>query len=669
MSTQALSIQAAPGSFRPDIEGLRALAVSGVVAFHFGMTGLPGGFVGVDIFFVISGYLITRHLQQEIARSGTVNLWRFYGRRARRLLPASLFVILATLLFGYFILAPSEQQFYSKGSLFASSYMINLWLIRWAVDYFASDASNNPFIHYWSLSVEEQFYLVWPALLLVLARVCPGKRGLFLLLAAVAAVSFALSWRMTAISQPWAFYFSPLRAWEFAAGGLASMAVSQEWARRFRFSPVLGWLGLVLIAAAYLTVTEDIPFPGSIALVPVLGTVLVLLSGAHESRAGPRSVLALQPFQEIGKLSYSLYLWHWPVIVYAGILEPDLSIADRLLCLALTLVLSLFSYHFIENPVRHSGWLAARTSRSLGLAALLTAAGATVAYGSATLAGLNLDSEQRQVLKSAERKSAAREFDSACVLERDEIAPRACEFGAKNPKKTIVLFGDSHADHWSTPLKRIAENNGWRLVTYLKSSCPAASVTTWNSVLARDYSECDQWRKLVLGEIASLKPDVVILSQYSSSYVRNDINYISSYQIDVSAWAKGIKRTVETLKDTGSDIVLLRDGPLHKSYLDKCVARALWQDENPSVCDTPRDEAVEETIPAAERRVVSEVGNASYVDVVDLFCNKTTCPAVIDGKLTFRDRHHIATPYAESLAASLQRAIFGETIVGAVRKE
>ncbi|HXV29275.1 MAG TPA: acyltransferase family protein [Sinorhizobium sp.] len=653
-----MSVQTASGAFRPDIEGLRALAVSGVIAFHFGVTGLPGGFVGVDIFFVISGYLITRHLQQEIARTGTVDLWRFYARRARRLLPASLFVILTTLLFGYFILAPSEQQFYAKGSLFASAYMINLWLIRWTVDYFATDASNNPFIHFWSLSVEEQFYLLWPALLLVFAKLRPGKGSLFVLLALVAAASFAFCWRMTAISQPWAFYFSPSRAWEFAFGGLASMALPQEWARRFRYSPVLGWLGVLLIAAAYLSVTEDIAFPGSIALVPVLGTLMVLLSGAHEGGAGPKSILALQPLQVIGRLSYSLYLWHWPVIVYAGILKPDLTIVDRLSCLAVTLVLSLFSYRFIENPVRHNGWLAAKTSRSLGLAALLTGTGATLAYGSAALASYSLDGSQRLILQSAERKSAARERDSACVLEREAVQPKACAFGAANPKKTVVLFGDSHADHWSTPLKTIAENNGWRLVTYLKSSCPAADVLIWNGVLMRDYDECDQWRKRAFREIASLKPDLVILSQYSSSYVRNDMNH-TAHQITVPEWAAGIRRSVERLENAGSDVVLLRDVPVHKVHLDKCVARALWQERSPDICDTPRGEAVEETIPAAERKI-TQASNADYVDLVDLFCNRTTCPAMIGGKLTFRDRHHIATPYAASLAPRLQHALFGE---------
>lgn len=655
--TGHMRLPAASGEFRPDIEGLRALAVSGVIAFHFGMSGLPGGFVGVDIFFVISGYLITRHLQQEIARSGSVDLWRFYARRARRLLPASFFVILTTLLAGYFILAPSEQQFYSKGSLFASAYMINLWLIRWTVDYFATDASNNPFIHFWSLSVEEQFYLVWPALLLLLAKFRPGKGGLAVLLAVVAAVSFAFCWRMTAISQPWAFYFSPFRAWEFALGGLASMPLPQEWARRFRFSPVLGWIGLLLIAVAYLTVTEAVPFPGSIALLPVAGTVVVLLSGAHASGAGPKALLALQPLQQIGKLSYSLYLWHWPVIVYAGILKPELTIADRLLCGVVTLALSVFSYRFIENPVRHNGWLAAKTGRSLALAVLLTGAGTTLAYGSAALASRSLDAEQRQVLRSAERQSAAREFDTACVVAREDVQPKACSFGAADPKKTIVLFGDSHADHWSTPFKRIAEEKGWRLVTYLKSSCPAASVPVWNGILMRMYDECDEWKERVFREIASLKPDMVILSQYSSSYVRNEMNHTSK-PIGLEAWTAGVRRTIERLEGAGSEVVLLRDGPVHKAYLDKCVARALWQDRSPSVCDTPRTEAVEEAIPAAERDI-AEALKADYVDLVDLFCNETVCPAVIDGKLTFRDRHHIATAYAESLAPQLQRAVFG----------
>ncbi|TXR49998.1 acyltransferase family protein [Phyllobacterium endophyticum] len=654
-------------SFRPDIEGLRALAVSGVVAFHFGLTQLPGGFVGVDIFFVISGYLITRHLQQEIARHGTVNLWTFYARRARRLLPASLFVILVTLVAGYFILAPSEQQLYSKGALFASTYIINLWLIRWSLDYFAVDASNNPFIHFWSLSVEEQFYLAWPALLLLFARMRPGKHGVLLLMIGVAVISFALCAWLTTVSQPWAFYFSPLRAWEFALGGLASMAVLNNWSRRFSYSPAMGWLGLVMIIAAYLSVSEESAFPGFIALIPAAGTVMVLLSGVHESLLGPRRILALAPMQLTGKLSYSLYLWHWPVIVYGTMLIPDLTLIHRVLLLVLTFALSLFSYHFVENPIRQNKWLVAGTRRSLVFAGLLTVTGVTVAYASATLAKHNLTPQQQAILETAERPSAVRAKDKSCVLDLETVKPKPCVFGAQSSSETVVLFGDSHADHWSTPLVDIAEKDNLRLVTYLKSSCRATRITTRDSKLRREYTECNDWRELALKEILAMKPRTVIISQLAISNLPNEIGDPSEFAARKQQWAQGLKSTVETLGNAGINVVFIRDVPTHTSYLDKCVARALWQKRDPSVCDTPRAAAADDNDARIEQGIISGIKNARYVDMTSFFCSDTRCHAMIDGKLTFRDRHHIATPYAESLAAPLERAIFKQPIAGGVK--
>ena len=653
----------APASaFRPDIEGLRAIAVGGVVAFHFGMSGLPGGFIGVDIFFVISGYLITRHLMQEIGRSGTVDLWRFYGRRARRLLPASLLVIVATLVAGYFILAPSEQQLYAKGALFASSYVINLWLLRWSFDYFAVDTANNPFLHFWSLSVEEQFYLLWPAFLLLAMRLRPGPRGIALILGVVAVVSFGASAWMTSVAQPWAFYFSPLRAWEFAVGGLVSLAVVDRWASSFRFSPAMGWTGIALIATAYLTVSETDPFPGFIALMPVAGTAMLLLSGARRSVAAPAALLSLAPFQWTGKLSYSLYLWHWPVIVFATILWPDLSLAGRLACLAATVGLSMLSYHLVENPVRLSGWLSASSIRSLGLAGLLTSLGVTLSYGASQIAARSVDPNQKLIAESAARFSSARQVDTGCVASLEQTKPRSCSLGAAQPRKTIVLFGDSHADHWSTPLAKIAEANNWRVVTYLKSSCSVAAVPTWNVRLMRAYSECDEWRKTAMKEIADLRPDVVIVSQFSYSYVENDVNGGLDHLVSRNVWADGLRASLATLRDTSADVVLLRDVPVHKSYLDRCVARSLWQGRSAAVCDTPRNEAIDERVSETEQAATVGLRGVRYVDLTELFCNDTTCPAMIGGKLTFRDRHHIATPYAATLAGSMQRAIFGNQV-------
>ncbi|MGI6855678.1 acyltransferase family protein [Mesorhizobium sp. 1B3] len=654
-------------SFRPDIEGLRAIAVLGVVAFHFGLNQLPGGFAGVDIFFVISGYLITSHLQNEIAKRGTVDLWRFYARRARRLLPASLLVILITLLVGYFVLSPSEQQLYSKGALYASAYVINLWLIRWSLDYFAPDAADNPFIHFWSLSVEEQFYLAWPALLLLFAWLRPGKRGLAIQMGLVAAVSFAACAWLTTVSQPWAFYFSPFRAWEFAAGGLISLAVAQPWAREFRASPVLGWAGLVLIAVAYLTLSEEGAFPGIAALLPVVGTAIVILAGARQVATGPNRWLGNPVFQWVGKLSYSLYLWHWPVIVYATILKPELTLADRLGCLLLTFALSMLTYHLVENPIRRNGWLTARSRRSLGFAAMLTAMGVTVAYGSAGLAGSHVDSQQLFIQKSAERKSAAREAGSSCVstLEIDE--PVACELGDGKSQTTVVLFGDSHADHWSSPLAKIAREKGWRLVTYLKGACPAARVTVWSATMKRKFDECDRWRETAMRKIISLDPALVVVSQFSHHYVENDIEDNAYHPLDVGTWVEGVKSSLDTLRNAGIEVVLLRDVPLHKLDVSRCVQRALWQERGAAVCDTPRSQALDDRVYEAEKAAAAEMG-IPYVDTSGMFCDDRKCSSMIDGRLTYRDRQHIAAPYAESLAPSLERAVFPRLEAREVRR-
>ncbi|MCA0016098.1 acyltransferase [Mesorhizobium sp. B292B1B] len=650
-------------SFRPDIEGMRALAVAGVVAYHFGLTALPGGFAGVDIFFVISGYLITRHLLQEIGESGRLNLWRFYARRARRLLPASLFVILATLLAGAFILSPEEQALYSKGAMFASAYMINLWLIRWSFDYFASDAANNPFIHFWSLSVEEQFYLAWPALLVLAAWLRPGRRAAIVVIGVTGLVSFVACAWLTSVSPPWAFYFSPLRAWEFAAGGLATMVPASFLRYHPRLRAAQGWLGLALIAPAYLLLDEALPFPGLLALLPVVGTVLLLVSGAGERQAGgklagaPTAVLSLPPMQWIGRLSYSLYLWHWPVIVYAGMVTAELSGLDRFACLALTLMLSIFTYHVVENPVRRNGWLMASAARALVPAALLTGAGVVAAYANAKFAVHELDPEQRVIAQSAARPSTAR-ARGGCVLDYETVTPKPCVFGAKDAKGTIALFGDSHADHWSTPLIEAAEKRDYRVVTWLKSSCRASRLSTWSSKLKRDYAECDQWREQSIKEILALRPALVVISEIALTSSRKMAAGKDEPDSQDAEWKAGLRSTLETFSKAGLKVAFIRDVPFNDEQVDTCVARALWRGDTPSLCDQTRAYAANDAMAAVERDVVRSVPNASYVDMTDQFCNQTTCHVFIGGKIAFRDRHHLATAFAETLEKPLEKALF-----------
>lgn len=671
-------------SFRPDIQGLRALAVGGVVAYHFGLTALPGGFAGVDIFFVISGWLISTHLMQEIGDTGRLDLWRFYARRARRLLPAALFVILATLATGYFILAPQEQALYSRGAMYASAYAINLWLLRWSFDYFAADAASNPFIHFWSLSVEEQFYLAWPALLLLAAWLRPGRRMAVIVIGAAGLASFAACLWLTSAAPAWAFYFSPLRAWEFAAGGLATLAPMTVLQYRAWLRAALGWLGLALIAAAYLHLSENMPFPGWYALLPVVGTVLVLLSGAGAEQTngranwqalGPATALSLPPLQWIGTLSYSLYLWHWPVIVYAGMLVPDLTVPQRLGCGVLALALSAVTYHLIENPARRGAWLmagarsfpsaiqGARPLRAFpGLvlvpALVLTGTGVAVAYANAHLATRNIGPEQRGIVQAAEQPSIVRAVDKSCLLDFQTVTPKPCVFGAANAAHTIVLFGDSHADHWSTPLIEAAKRNDTKVVTYLKSSCRASRLSTFNTVLKRDYTECDAWREQAISDIIQARPRLVVISEFSIGNLTRDMPD-ASRTAEVERWQAGLRSTLQAFSRAGVETAVIRDTPINASFADSCVARALWWREAPSPhCDTPRADAANDSIAAAERAVVKSVPDTRYIDLTDRFCGPTACHVVISGKLAFRDRHHLATAFAETLEGPLERALF-----------
>ncbi|CDX18585.1 Acyltransferase 3 [Mesorhizobium plurifarium] len=661
-------MSASAQDFRPDIEGLRALAVAGVIAFHFGLTALPGGFAGVDIFFVISGYLITRHLVAEISDTGRLDLLRFYARRARRLLPAALFVIAATLAAGAIILSPEEQALYSKGAMFASAYMINLWLIRWSFDYFANDATSNPFIHYWSLSVEEQFYLAWPALLMLAAWMKPGKRAIIVAIGIVGLVSFILCAWLTSVSQPWAFYFSPLRAWEFAAGGLASTVPARLLQERLLLGRALSLAGLTMIGVAYLTFSEDAPFPGFLALLPVAGTVLLLKAEAAGARDGTphshnsgrnwvKAALALPPLQWIGRLSYSLYLWHWPVIVYAGMLAPELTPAERLSCLALTLALAAISYHLIENPIRRNGWLMANAARALVPALLLTGTGVAAAYGNARLAVHNLDAEQRVIAASAAEPSTAR-AKAGCVQDYETVTPRPCVFG--DGHRVIALFGDSHADHWSTPLIEAGRKNGYRVVTWLKNSCRASRISVWSSELKRPYAECDRWREQAIAGIIRAKPALVVISELALTSGRKMAGRGGDTDSQDADWRAGLRSTLTSLSQAGLKIAFIRDVPFNNANVDTCVARALWRNETPSRCDQTRAYAANDTMAAAERDIVDSIPNAAYVDLTDRFCSATICHVFIDGKLAFRDQHHMATPFAESLEPEMEKRVISK---------
>ncbi|HLA64460.1 MAG TPA: acyltransferase, partial [Rhodothermales bacterium] len=359
-------------AWRSDIEGLRGVAVLLVVLFHAGISGFAGGYVGVDVFFALSGYLITGILVREVERTGAVDLARFYARRVRRLLPASALVLLATVAFAFAFYSPLEQGQIAWTAVATASYLSNVHFAQAATDYFAVAVETNPLLHTWSLAVEEQFYLVWPALVWFGLRGAPSRRRLVAVVVAVTVASFgAAVWAMQT-APTWAFFGSPLRAWEFGVGALAAVLPSASLAVRARISALLGWTGLAAVVASGVFYSVQTPFPGATALLPVVGTVAVLLAGAWSPGRGVARVLGTWPLQQFGRLSYSWYLWHWPVFVFAEGLYGKGSLPVRLALLLFSLLLAEASYRLVEDPIRHHRWIAATPRRGLALLATLT---------------------------------------------------------------------------------------------------------------------------------------------------------------------------------------------------------------------------------------------------------------------------------------------------------
>jgi peptidoglycan/LPS O-acetylase OafA/YrhL len=640
--------------FRRDIEGLRAIAVLAVVGFHFGVRGIRGGFIGVDVFFVISGYLITGLLIQELDSNGKIDLMRFYGRRARRLLPAVLLMTVATLIAIAFVCAPADQIRFAASAAATSLYASNFLYLRDALDYFGAESATNPFLHTWSLGVEEQFYLVWPALLLLTCgrRVRPAR--LLVTLGSLTIASLALCVWLTGRDQPWAFYGSPARAWEFGAGGLAALPWVTDWARRTKWLPVAGWIAAAALLVCLVRITEASSFPGLIAVLPAAATVGLLVNGADQRERGVARILRTVPFQWIGRRSYSIYLWHWPIVTLALSLSPLLSVPWRLACGTLTVICAAASYRWVEDPIRNHPVFAASARRAVGLGACLTVAGVIAAIALVVF-GLHFGNSPAQKLITVTASQRSLATRNGCMVGPAKAEPVACWFGAASSPVTIVLFGDSHADQWSTPLAAIADAEGWRLVTYLKSSCPVADIPVYNGRLHRVIRECAPWRERTIDAIGQLHPNLVVVGEFSGDYIRSR-PAPGSKPTTRAVWAAGLKRSLTKLQERGSSIVLLRDIPTLHWEMRECLQNALWRGAS-TTCDVPRGLAINSELTQAETQLAASIQDVHFVDMTAQFCNQTTCPAEINGIPVYRDRSHMTNKFSATLAEPLRAVL------------
>lgn len=644
----------APNSFRRDVEGLRGVAVLLVVGCHCDISWCAGGFVGVDIFFVLSGYLITGLLAAEYRCASRLNLLEFYARRVRRLLPSCVIVLATTTLFAAAFLSPQEMRLAGQAARWAGLYASNLYFDRNAADYFASNVENNPLLHTWSLGLEEQFYLVWPLLILVALRGARRLQRVITVLTAVTILSYIYCISTTRMAPTVAFYELPARAWEFAAGGLLAFLPTSGKSNNSRWAVALGFFGLLAVLAACLFVKGGAAFPGWIALLPVSGTLAILLAGVNAPKRGVSAFLSASPLQFIGSRSYGWYLWHWPFLVFASILYPGITSGGKVLAASASLLAAGFTYRVVERPIRDNAYLTVRPQLSLSIALcataiIVSASSILIVHGNRQLA---MDETFRSI--GAASNDIADISISACVSQGPSLRVNTCAFGSSDTNRTIVLFGDSHAIQWFNAVRNAAAMAHWRLVTVFRFGCAASDINPHQ--LSSLKNECSEWRARALQAIVAMHPSAVIMASYTGATIRG---FRAEQPMSTEELRLGTRRTLERLSSTGVPIVLLRDTPLPPFDIPQCVARNALKVNAADACNFDASAAMDEKAFYAERSAAEGLHNIYFLDMSDLICPGSSCPAMLHGLIVYRDDNHLTGTFAGTLAQTLRTRLFG----------
>lgn len=639
---------------RLDIQGMRAIAVALVVLFHAEIPGFGGGYVGVDVFFVISGFLISTHLLSELHERGHIRYGAFYARRVRRLLPAALTVIVATVAAAACWVSPLQFGYVVKDAIAATFYVPNVLFAYRATDYLA-DKTPSLFMHYWSLGVEEQFYLLWPALLVGLFGLFKLRSRRVAAIGAVVAASFALCVWLTGFSQPNAFFILFARIWEFGVGGLVALILLTR-GRVFgdRVGAVAGWAGLAAIVGSGVLFSTATEYPGDAVAVPVIGTALLIAAGP--ARWGPAALLSLRPLTWIGDISYSLYLVHWPLLVLpvaaTGYMHGS-PMWLRAAIVAACVPLAWLLYRYVEQPGQHVTWLnAARPRRTLAATAGVMAAVCAVVLTVAVVQNPMLDAGRPAAHTQLSLKPAGTPYvpsnlnprlsasESAQPViyanhcHRDEWAtdPAGCTVGTNPQAPLVVLFGDSHAAQWYPALSKLADQGLIRLDNRTKSHCPSAHIHIAH------YPRCDQWCEGVLDSLADTKPALILLAGWGASYMRDDADA-------TARWRKALTDTLDELP-TRSRVAMIADTPSTGVPPSYCLGLFPTDTQR---CALPHSKALDARVRLAEQDLAAR-GAFGYLDYTDYLCNDTVCPAILGDTLVYRDGHHLTTDVSVQLA-------------------
>jgi peptidoglycan/LPS O-acetylase OafA/YrhL len=702
--------------FRRDIEGLRALAVGFVILFHAKFLGLTGGFIGVDVFFVVSGFLITSLLINEHSSVGEISLKNFYARRARRLLPASALVIALTALASRIWLEPLRLKDIGTDAVASGGFFANILFGVRSTDYLQAGQPPSPFQHFWSLSVEEQFYIVWPALLMLLLWKSRERHTRAIVAVSILSVaSLALCIWQTTQSQPWAFFGLHTRAWELGIGALVALCWKYVEQLPTNFRAVIGWLGLFAIVVSGLTITEKMAFPGKLALLPVVATALVLMAGQH-AHWGPQRILSLQPLQWIGARSYSIYLWHWPVLIIAeSHAARALTVTERLIAIAASVIAASLSHHFLENPVRHSVSLQAKPRLALmvGGALIVMSLGVGFVLRTSSVAlSTDVIAEAPVAIASTTTSTTAPVVSTDSTVAPVETTtslvtiPEGPPPSIVNPTAPIdAVIAGALTDEVPANLqpslrgasgdKPEIYDNGCHvnLISIEPKICEYGDTTSDFTVALYGDSHAaqwfpalnqiaidHQWRLIILTKMGCTAIDLItanslvgptypgcrpwrekVLERLSAENVRvvfmtnsNRLTDPSTGQPFADSIVKAGSATLITqLQSMGISPIVITDTPYPGTDVPICLSKAI---KNVGSCAVSRDKGIRANRQQTSIDVAVE-NNAQYLDVSHWVCSLDTCPVITGNILMYRDSHHLTTTYVQFLTPLIEAAV------------
>ena len=640
---------------RADLDGLRGLAVLLVVGFHAGLAALRGAFVAVDVFFVLSGFFLATTLTQRLATGEEIRPVDVFARRVWRLLPALVAVLLATLAINLLLFAPIDRARVAEYLVPVSFFAGNLSFAANGVNYF--HAGENPVLHTWTLGVEIQLALLFPALIVACARRGAARaegetaterhyssmRSVLLGLAVAGALSFAVSVGTSGSAPMWAYFGPHTRIWAFAAGAALALFAGGGQSLVGASAARIGLLQLASLAAIFvpaLLYDRTMPYPGWIGLAPVGGTLGLLAAGGLGAETLVGRLLSLRPLAWAGRFSYPWYLWHWPLMVLGAVLIPGLGPWGRILCGLAALPLAVLTARLLPrlSPSRP----------------LLAAAGVSLAL--VLLAALTALGSSRFVANSVHQKFAAAREDHvphACWGSAPDNALDRCSFGATDSHTTIALVGDSHASHWLGGLDPAGQAHGWRIEVNVMGGCPVADFSrSVTRSKARQYGNCSRYREAVLRRLEREKPAAVILSSFDY-YIETGDGEMSEYRVPEAVWTEGLRRTYSRLTRAGIRVIAMRGTPRVPFDVPSCLSRRAAGLLFATDCSFTLDRKFIARARRAQDNAARDL-NVRFLDLNDQVCGTAgRCDTERGGLVLFTDDNHLTASFAGSLAPVL----------------